>query len=563
MGLQRMPAQQFGGINVIDPPHDLNSEEARDLINVRPSSVENLEGIEQRGGALPIIGDAYAPGGFWGAIPIGINQGLNGDKVLLLDETRGIWSLSAMKTYNGGAFAQYYAPAGTDKGIWVGALYGDYVYVTPLAYLTAGATVSADSPKKTSPTSGFTSWTGTNVPKDVRSMVTWRGRLVATQLNLKSAGVIESYLLYSEAGDPTNWGSGPNKLRIPDDTGSLDGKLIVHKNNLYLIKERSLWMIYDPNTLFNRLIAPVGIGTFANLDSAVSCPFDGRLYWLDATSGNIWSTNGETDCVLENTKFPLRASSHPDFSPVWLPTSLGYPDSRVSLSKVSTARMAYDPQRQSILVSFHNTDSNPAADSVSYVVEILLRGKPGNHPIYLHKYQPCITHMFSGGVDDNNTSTGLPGNPSVVHSSPHPSGVTTGRSLFQTFGDSTGGDYADKIGGVVSRNYRPSFWKSGWKPFLSEEPLERVRRINMNYRGALALKYYASSDPSFVAPKVWQSADLAYTSGTKQDRDFIDLRPPAYKGRYHAFDLLSVTTPAERFKVSMLEFVFRGGKAKR
>lgn len=565
MGLQRTPAQRFGGINAIDAPYDLNPDQARDLINVRPSSVENLESIEGRGGALPVIGDAYAPGGFWGAVPVSGHQGLNGDELLLLDEARSVWRLFSLRTYNGGGIAQYYPSVGSDKGIWCGAPYADYIYLTTLGYLVTGSSSAADSPKYTSPTPGFNSWTGTNVPRDVRSMVLWRSRLVATQMNFKSAGVLESYLLYSEAGDPNNWGSGPNKLRIPDDTGSLDGKLVVHRNNLYLIKERSLWMIYDPNTLFNRKIADVGIGSFANLNTAVSCPYDGRLYWLDATTGFIWSTNGETDCVLENDRFPLTSDSHPDFHNVWLRTSLGYPDAKVQRSIISTARMAYDPQRQSIMVSFCNTDpAGAVADSVSYVVEILLRGKPGDHPIYLHKYQPSFTHMMTANLDDSNNASGLPGRPTLIHSSAHPSGGTARRSLFSTFGDPTGGDYLD----TGSKAYQAAFWKSGWKPFAAEEPVERVRRINVNYRGQIALKYYAGDDPSFFASaalKTWQSPDLSYTSGTKHDRDFKDLRLPNYKARYHAFDVIADMSPAptEKFRVSLVEFVLRGGKEKR
>lgn len=587
MGLQRMPVQRFGGINVIDPPYDLDADQARDLINVRPTSLKNVESIESRGGAqyleTPDDSSATPAGGVFNSYKTasGFSLLFDGEGKAYSCYERTVGANAA------GKMTLRYAPTPPYSGVWEACSLDtgyndgtDFALMVPkrISILTGSGIDSGGVTPRAywCRDHSVTSFSGDSVVNaalaSTRSLVTWRNRVfsIYAWTNLQTLNQTFSRIHYSEPAVFANWGP-PNTLRILDSTSSLDCKLVVHNNNLYLFKERSVWMIYDPNTLFNRLICNEGMGDISNADAALSCTLDGRLYWFNVITGDLWSSNGETDMVLENRLFPIRPGYYSGFTSQLQP-ALIEPHKTSDNTRLGRCRLVYDPERESILLFFPATIADGSdPDTSTYVMELLLRGKPGEHPIYLHKYSPRITHAGLMGKQLDLLTPGSLGNtsrltPRVFHSHPVTSGKT--RTLFWTFGDSTGSDYVSGDGDGTTKAPYPAFWKSGWKPFASEEPVERVRRINLGYRGALALKYYASDDPSFfVQPglKTWQSADLSYVSGDQRDRDFTVLRPPNYRGRYHAFDLIADTdpVPTERFRVSMVEFVLRGGRSKK
>lgn len=580
MGLQRMPLQRFGGINVVDAPYDLESHEASDTLNVRPTSVETQEGIEARGGALvletPDDANATPVEGVFNS-----HRTVSGFSVLT-DGKGAAYSCYErdVDSINAGKMTRRYLPS-SYTGTWemcsldIGQNDGtDFVLMVPkrMAVIDSGGTLhfGGVTPRaywaRDHSLTSFSGDSNTNTRlATTRSLAVWRNRIfsIYAWTHLQTQKQAFSKIHYSDPGDIQAWGS--NQLRIIDATSSLDCKLVVHRNNLYLLKERSLWMIYDPNTLFNRLIAEEGMGDISNADAALSCPYDQRLYWFNSVTGDLWSSNGETDLILENERYPIREgfAGFDSLQQSRLIKSQITDDSN-NRHRLGPCRMVYDPQKRSILLFF------PGNDTETFVLELHLRGKPGDHPIYIHKYStPYVTHADTMGrltSDQNQGTEGTtpPTTPEVFHSQP----IIEDRKrvLFWSFGDSSGRDYFDGIGGTLTKSVPNARWTSGWRAMASEEPVERIRRINIVYRGKPGIKYFTSDSPSFTpTPKLWIHNFLEFVSGTDRDREYKSLKGPNFKGRYHMFQIYSdlALASTERWRVSVLEFVLRGGKQKR
>lgn len=493
-----MPIQQFGGLNVRDSPYDLDQHESPNLSNVRYLDPTDPETIAQRRGKTPLTITSV------GAMLTDGLPNMHG-RVLLSGSDGDLYDDSGAKVFNSAAASNEWCFATTN--------------FTSSPVIWAMPRFATETPQQWNGTPGAptTAWAGTALAGAL-DMVVWRGRIV-----LIGADSNMNRVFYSNIGDPTN-PSGYNTIDIHDQASSPNVGLLVHKNNLYLFKQSSVWMIYDPNTFANRLIANVGCIGFR---AKCSNPYDGRIYWFCGDDRSIHSSNGETDDVVESRKIA------PLFDSLDYTTSGGG-------SMADMMRMIHDPRMGSVLFGYDSVSNSGTNDTI---LEIPPVGKPGDHPIFRH----ALIHRAL--YHDYLTGSGF-GYGSVKKTEVHCTDTTLNR-LFKVF-DAIGNDNGVGI---------PSMWMSGWAPIQSEEPVERIRRVNLLYRGLLNVDIASSMTP-VANPAVFTISPTEFVGASDTDRTYVSLAGPNRKGRYHRVTLRGNSTNKE-WAVSALEFAIRGGKEKK
>lgn len=513
MGLQRAPIQKFLGLNTASPPYDLAPGVSPDLSNVRyPIGAVDQEALMQRKGFKAVVS------GFSGGAPVSsvpMMSGLDAGGTLVTSGDGDIWGSICQIPMNVGAvFARWF-----DGGAYV----GDYVFVSTglggVVFAAPMDTPNTPAHQSINPLTGVaTPWVNgyLGAANVMKSLVSWRGRLVAT-------GTDVNRIYYSDVG-ANNMAFG--FLDIFDQTNSANIELIVHKNNLYLIKQDSVWMIFDPVTFANRLIAPVGAGGFQRRIS-VSNPYDQRLYWVNQRTGYIYSTAGEVDLVIENLQAPLPAGR--DYNGSW-------------------SRVAYDPASQSTVVSWQSVPNGGAglqlADRIDEIVTIF--GKPGEHEIFRHKANTKMLMV----AQIQNTTGAVSLRKALINSS-----INSTTKLYETLGQGGSDDNA-----VIDAN-----WQSGWMPIVSEEPWERIRRVNFLYRGDPKIEITSSMKLQGVnvAPGQVITPAQYLGDGTDGDRTFVTADGPNTKGRFHKIGVRGPSAVGLEFGVSAVELAIRGGKEKK
>lgn len=531
MGLQRTPVQQFGGLNTITPAYDTDGSDAVDLLNVRyPNGEVDQETIQQRKGHAPRL-SGWANGAQVSTVPFdaGIaypNGGsplnaliLFGDGDIFLGIPENGIPPTIARLFDGGVYTGRYAacvhaiPGGV-SGVYIAPQ--DAQVTVPAHQFYNGVVIGA--------------WTS-NFPganNIIRSLVSWRGRLCAIGLDV-------SRIYYTPVGSTDFTASGSGSIDIFDQVGSSNRELQVHNNNLYLFKEESLWMLYDPVTFANRMITNVGVGRSLIRRLTVSCPVDRRLYWFNPSNGLIYSSNGETDLVPENLAAPI-PSPKLDLLGVGPPVTVS-----------SHIQVAYAPESQSIVVNWPTVPN--VVTYADRLDELCIRiGKPGAHPITRHAMNTRA--LINGYIRD--TSSGSLGGyrPELLVSGP-----ATLNKIYGAFGQVGSDD------GVII----PSNWQGGWMPIISEEPWERVRRVNFIYRGHPTIEVTSSMTLQSIgtAPTVSLASANYVGDGTDTDRTFVTLHGPNKRGRYHKLGIRGPGIVGQEFSVSALELAIRGGKGKK
>lgn len=516
MGLQRAPVQRFGGLNTVTPPYDLDPEEAQYLQNVRyPVGVLTMEHLRQRQGMQAKL-NGFAGGA--PALSVGPMENgcdLNGGDLVmsgdgdvwrgLPDDTFAPPTIS--RIFDGGAYVGKYALCEFSA-----PSINRRVLIAPCDTPNTPAHQQWDGATCTAWANNFPG--GSNV---IKSMVTWRGRVVAT-------GTDVARIYYTAVGGTDFIAAGSGTIDLYDQSGSANVELLVHNNNLYLIKQESIWMIYDPVTFANRLLCTVGCGSFQRHIS-VSCPVDRRIYWFNQRTGLIYSSNGEVDFAVENSKAPV-------------------PNNRTETT--SWNMMAYDPSMMSVVLNWQ-TIPNSGTDT-DRMDELCVRiGNPEGHPVLRHFIRSKM--IVNGYVKGPIAAFGW--RPSLLTSA-----ATNLTRIYDPFATQGSDD-----GSAIS-----SLWSSGWLPVISEEPVERIRRVNFLYHGLMNVDIESqASAPSSISwgpfttlsPPDYQALDAFQYL----DQQFFKGDGPNKKGRYHRLAVRGNTLNKE-WGISMLELVIRGGKEK-
>ena len=101
-------------------------------------------------------------------------------------------------------------------------------------------------------------------------------------------------------------------------------------------------------------------------------------------------------------------------------------------------------------------------------------------------------------------------------------------------------------------------------PITSEEPWERIRRVNFLYRGDPSIDVYSvmsALNELTGAPTLTLSPpDNTSTFPADGDLEFVSMKGPNARGRYHKIKVSGPAIVGKDFNISALEFAIRGGK---
>jgi hypothetical protein len=359
-------------------------------------------------------------------------------------------------------------------------------------------------------------WGGT--PPNGTMCKAWRNRMVV-------AGVPGSprRLFFSDIGNPEapSGSYGTNWVDIKQAEDDLDPItwLDTLGDLLLVFKRRSVWAVYDDATFRNRRIGAVGCE-----DRFQSVEAMGRTYFL-ARDG-VYSLDGVTG------------------PPVLESGALGtyFPDT-IDYSVIGKARIGATRDRR-LLVALP-TSGSVNSRLLEYQLDFTTKRtatERARHPWFIHDlgvssmavFRPVNTDVLIGGD----------------------SGAAKLHTLFLGTSDD----------GVAINAYG----LTGWKSFISEEPYERVRRLNVEMVGNLivdvfldldagVVKYSKALDANPGSDAVWDGG--TWDGGVWDAQAGTQLRRarPETRGRYHAYKFRN-SQLNKTFTIYAAEAAIRGGK---
>jgi hypothetical protein len=369
-------------------------------------------------------------------------------------------------------------------------------------------------------------WNTTNEKGPKGSMMrVWKNRMI-----ISGVAAFPQRLFFSDVGnfnspaDSTNGGYGNNWVDIKtseDDTDPITWLEIID-DVLLIFKKKSTWAVYEDEKFGNYKIANVGCeGRF------LSCVLDDRCYF--ANRYGVYSVTAEGSPRYESLNIePLFKGEAPEA----LGGSLGAIDLE-GLGKYG--RMAALPNGRIYLacgpVGGVNDEGFLTDGAGKYLLEgypRLRRARKGD------ERTPWVTHEFAKSrikaiclyrTKDSEVDQIVSGLVNELGSSPQ---------LVRLF-------YSERDG-VEPIAWR---WVSSRRPEISEEPFERIRRVNLLMSGKVQAKVVSDEQ---------ESAIVTLESPEESMQRF---RPETW-GRYHYLELFEEgQTPTSIYAV---EFAFRGGK---
>jgi hypothetical protein len=369
-----------------------------------------------------------------------------------------------------------------------------------------------DTPRKISPAFVVTNWV-LGTPPNPRLTRVWRNRMV-------TVGVDSYRLFFSDIGDPTVFGA----LSFVDVKGSEEDKepitwMEVLGDNLIVFKENSVWSIYaePPNIALKRVGVPGCESRFQ------TCVVGDRAYYW-ARNG-VWSTDGTNAPEYESQAIENYIADFHNFS------------------MVSKVRLASSRDRR-VFVSLAVNSSSTNNQLLELVTDIDLSQTEGvarspwlRHDLAVSSmctFRPSETDVLIAGAADNNR----------LH------------TLF------TG---TDDAGVAIS-----CYWQSSWKALFGEEPLERLRRLNVMMDGVATLEVFTDfdSEPVFSQDldRPGSEDDFLWDGGlwdggtwTAAGRAGFMRARPETRGRYHSIRV-SNNDQTRGMLILLIEMMVRGSK---
>lgn len=516
MGLQRFPYTGFKGINYRDAPGEIETGESYDAQNVQPIDKIRLTGLKERGGLVPMraqAGSAVIPGNtidimYWGREDEFILGDSNGD----LFSHAGLGADAGVGNF---IFRQINGPVASGATAWDMAIAPDSTGAEMLWLMGCSPGAGVQVPQKYNGTT-VAAWAGS--PPNVQAMtgglpsqspggiLYWKNRMLVWNASDK-----KNRLFFSDKGNPespTTGAYGNNFIDFLDDDSS-EGitAVIPHQESAIVFRERGIWQVYDPTTFANKKLV-TGHGTpFRRL--AVSHP-NGRFYWVSTDDNQVYSMSLGADIVLESDK----------------------------ISSVLGAQAAQGVAHRSsqMLVTPAGTILLSTATGVW---ELYPFAKAGAGAWFKHSWPPqAFSYAMCLGPDYVGTSS--VSDLTAVYVGDHD--VKPYHRAFRGLADDTTAINA--------------FWRTSWRPFIAEEPLERLRRLHPVYSGLLAFDVYASNKVVTTPGSAKTFTPVEFAPAT--DRDFPTFRPET-RGRFHQVRLRNAVLN-KTFVLDNMEFVFRGGK---
>lgn len=376
-----------------------------------------------------------------------------------------------------------------------------------------------DTPKKISDAGTVSDWGGT--PPNGTMCVVWRNRMIV-------AGVsgFKQRIFFSDIGNPESptsgaYGNNWVDIKMTDDDIDDITSLAVVNDLLIVGKGNSIWVVTDDISFANHRIGQVGC-----VNNYATAILEDKLYFF--SKSGLYSTSGYSDVEYEGANVEQ-----------WIYDNLNY-------SALSAIRLCSTLDRR-ILVAVPTTTT---------------------YNTVLWEYYPTFR---------NRRSDGRTVSPWMPHDLPCSSLAlwSTGAEPELYAGDSVTDRLRkifeptalDDVGTAISAH-----WVMSWQSFISEEPKERIRRLNVELSGTVTAELYRDFDIS--TPK-WSGTitsknvpvDPLWDGGTWDGGTWdeplglatLERARPESRGRYHAIrlennDLATTST------IYAIEFVIRGGK---
>lgn len=415
-----------------------------------------------------------------------------------------------IKALDAGAVSTLFA--GTAATTWCfeqmeknpGAGYKDYLW----------SMNGVDAAKKWDGTT-FSDWAGK--PPKGNMLRVWKNRMIVS-----GHPNFPQRVFYSEIANPelpedeTNGGYGNNWIDVRTSEDDLDPVtwLEVIDDVLIVFKKKSVNAVYDPSTFSFTRIANVGCeGRFQ------SCVLDDRCYFVNRAG--VFSVTAQGAPRYESLNIePLFKGTGPEGLEA------------IDLNLLATsARMCSLPNG---VVHLACTPKASLANRWVLKAYPRLRGQVGDRndprtPWVKDSFtKRCVKSMCSYRTKDEEVDKVVSGLTDEAGASPELA------YLYQGYKD-----------GAEPISWQ---WRSGFKSLISEEPLERIRRVNLTMTGKLKAKTIADGK---------QTAEAVLES----EKEELEYFRPESRGRYHALDLSeSGQVPTQVFKG---ELVLRGGKEER
>jgi hypothetical protein len=287
-------------------------------------------------------------------------------------------------------------------------------------------------------------------------------------------------------------------------------------DNLLVFKKRSVWAVFDSNQFTNRRLGSPGAE-----DRFMSVEFEGRAYFFSRSGVYSVEPNGAPRYESGKIEPHVRRDINPSaLNRVRMAVSR---DRRIFVAVPSGLSSAENNELLELMPELRKADPEPPWSRHTYACSALCNFRASGRDILL-------------------------------------SGTTNGR--LHTLFDGTNDD-----GATID-----AFWLSGWRGIITEEPFERLRRVNVEHDGRVVVCVYEDFDaqpwhckvleaPSGADPlwdggpweapgAIWDSA----SGGTKLSRS-----RPESRARYHAISFGN-NVKDKSFAIYTAEYALRGGK---
>lgn len=515
MGLQRFPVGEFrGGINYRDAPSELEANEAQDGLNITLAPL--IGTLQQRLGKtrFDIGGLGLGPSDNLRPWYFGVAS-----KLLMSSQGGSVFSSDVS-----GNFTLRFS--GTAGSIWSFEQAQDSTGADRMWMMNG-----VDAPQRwDGVTAGTAAWA--NTPPNGTMLKVWRNRMCI-------AGVpgFPQRLFLSDIGNPESPAAayGTQWVDIKSTSDDVDEitEIQIFENDLYVFKHNALWKVTNSNPPWDNQRV-VGMGAEGRYQSTVARQ---KLYFFNRYG--IWSVdiNGTLDEESDSV------------SPMWTGRGTQVPPHTINFGALKAVRLTTSAH-QRVLAAVPVDGSSTNNLLIEVIPNLNFRRLGGRHYILLPAicfhdfkvtamcaFRPVNTEVVLAG-------TAAPGN--RVH------------SLFTGTNDE---------GVAIS-----SSWFTGWKGFITEEPKERFRRLNVELTGQVNIDVYEdfAAIPSFsgsVQSDADTSGDTVWDGGGTWDGGIWDpvnnttlkrLRPET-RGRYHALRFWNNTLD-KSFTIFAAEAAIRGGK---
>jgi len=510
MGLQRFPYVDFsGGINLRDNAAGLEDNESQNERNV----TRNSKGlIGQRKGKSRIDVSGFPASKRAEHMR---NWYTSSGRLLMLSIDGTVYSMDTS-----GALTSRFA--GTAGKVWCFEAMLDSGGADKIWMMNG-----TDTPKKMDPGGTVTNWA--NSPPNGTMLKVWKNKMI-----ISGVAANPMRLFWSNIADPENPAAayGTNWIDIKSSEDDQDPITWIDtcQDALIVFKRRSVWMVFEAVNFTNvRLGKPGCEGRFQSVE------LYGALFYM--CRDGIYSVQPNSEPRYESSKI----------GPIFSGTS--NPVGAINTAAFDACRMAASRDRRLLLAIPLGSNTTPnllieGVPELRGVQHVSGRRVLSDMPYSLHDI-PCSSLATFRQVTTDDVVAGA-GDAAKVH------------RIFSGLNDD----------GVAI----DSFFFGAWRSLISEEPLERLRRINVEHQGRLTIDLFR--DFNVQAPiyskeliqKVDQPLEwddtLPWDDGLPWDPSAatgLSRARPEKRGRYHAL-MVRNNVKDESWILYTIEFAFRGGK---